>query len=135
MVASKTIDNSNEHEIPNDTEIAERDNIRHLVNDLNRSLGDYAPSDAQNTDTEETVDTDEEPKQNKKSDFSLFCLVKDQIIIILLYILISQNFVKNGLGTYIPQILPKQDCSTSFVGTIICGVLLALLYTLAKKIV
>jgi len=120
-----------QHEaVPSESDI-ERDGIRHLVKDINRGLGDYGPSDIQNTDTEETVDNDDEPK---KSDFTLFGLIKEPLIILLLYLLISQNFVKNGLGAYITQVLPRHDGSTSFLGHLICGIIIASLFVLSKKI-
>lgn len=122
-----------QHEpVSSDTDI-ERDGIRYLVKDINRGLGDYVPSDVQNTDTDETIDNDDEPI-NKKSDFTLFGLVKEPLVIILLYLLISQNFVRNSLGSYIPHILPRQDGSLSFIGHLICGIIMASLFMLSKKV-
>lgn len=122
-----------QHEaVSSDTDV-ERDGIRYLVKDINRGLGDYVPSDIQNTDTDETIDNDDEPI-NKKSDFTLFGLVKEPLIIILLYLLISQNFVRNSLGVYIPYVLPRQDGSLSFIGHLICGIIMASLFILSKKV-
>jgi hypothetical protein len=122
-----------QHEaVSNDTDV-ERDGIRYLVKDINRGLGDYVPSDVQNTDTDETVDNEDEPI-SKKSDFTLFGLVKEPLVIILLYLIISQNFVRNSLGAYIPYVLPRNDGSLSFIGHLICGMIIASLFMLSKKV-
>ena len=84
-----------QHEaVSSDTDV-ERDGIRYLVKDINRGLGDYVPSDIQNTDTDETVDNDDEPI-NKKSDFTLFGLVKEPLIIkLFLFLLLQGLFIPN----------------------------------------
>jgi len=59
-----------------------------------------------------------------------FC---DPIIIVLLYIILSQNFIKIFIGKYIKEINPSNNNNVSLIGVIIYGSILALFFVIIKK--
>lgn len=58
---------------------------------------------------------------------------KDPIIIIILYVLLSQNFIKKFVGKYINEINPSDNNNVSLFGVIIYGSILAFFFTITKK--
>lgn len=62
-------------------------------------------------------------------------ILREPIIILLLFIVLSQPAIKDTLGKYITQINPGPDCTVSFVGILIYGVILAALFALTKKFI
>jgi hypothetical protein len=59
--------------------------------------------------------------------------VKEPIIIIILYILLSQNIVKNFFGNFINEINPKNNGNVSFTGVLIYGLIFSILYIILKN--
>lgn len=62
-------------------------------------------------------------------------LFREPIVILLLYILLSQASVKDTIGTYIKQINPDVEGKVSFAGVLIYGVIFAALFALVKKFI
>lgn len=61
-------------------------------------------------------------------------IFREPIIIVLIYLFLSLDVVKQTLSTYIPQIKNSSDGSTFFLGYLIYGILLAILIILTKKL-
>jgi len=124
---------------PQENEAASQ-NIKHLVKDLNKSLDGYGPSKKTSTMTDESEnDTDEEdnPKIKKKNQSYgsyIPTLLKEPLLLLIIYIIMSQSFVKKAITTYIPQLENNLDGSKTFLGVVMYGTILAVLFSLFKKI-
>lgn len=116
--------------------------IRHLVKDINRSLDDYVPS-KKLLNTEENEEETESDKSREKKDKDddiekflnpSFALLKECLLLLIIYIILSQSFVKKTVGKYISYINSNSDGSHSIIGIIIYGTILALIFILFRKI-
>jgi len=134
--------------------------IGHLVRDINKSLDDYVPSTAKkkkkNNDTEDEddnidsiddaddVNSDEEKnnknkknnnkKKNMLSNISVPYMLREPLILLVIYVILSQSFVKNAINSYVPYIGNNADGSKTFITIVIYGCILATLFMVVKKI-
>lgn len=118
--------------------------IRHLASDINKSLENYSPSNQSEPLSEDMDDDEEENEQdedydedsNKSSGVLDFVpsKLREPLLIIILYVILSQNFTKKIIGKYITYASPKPNGNMTFVGTLIYGVILAVLYVLLSKL-
>lgn len=77
------------------------------------------------------------PKEQKDNEgfmgkFPIF--LREPIIIVFIYIILSLDVVKKTLSLYIPQIKPSSDGNVLFVGIIIYAMILAISYSVIKKL-
>jgi len=106
--------------------------ISRLVKDINSSIKEYNNDD--NVTTDNTTENENEPENDNSTIPTLFIsMFKEAILIILIYVILSQGFIKRTLGLYITQINPV-DGSIPFIGYIIYGTLLAILFIIAKQL-
>lgn len=104
--------------------------IETLAKDISNSL----PSDTIMTGVLDIPDIIEEDVEKAAGFlFNIPTLYVDAIIIVVLFVLLSQPFIRNTIGTYINQINVKDDGTVSFAGILIYGIILASLYSLTKK--
>jgi len=75
----------------------------------------------------------EKPKPQKIIDYVLF--VFEIIIILSLYVVMSQPFVISFLSKYINQLNPNENGEASMAGIVIYGFILAVLFLIVRKIV
>ena len=75
----------------------------------------------------------EKPKPQKIIDYVLF--VFEIIIILSLYVIMSQPFVISFLAKYINQLNPNENGEASMAGIVIYGFILAVLFLIIRKIV
>jgi transcriptional regulator with XRE-family HTH domain len=115
--------------------------IQHLVKDLNRSLDDYVPSKKSKTQTEESDDDDDDneiksSKKPKKESITNIILKysKESLLLFVIYVILSQSFVKRSVGMYLPQINGNPDGSKSFVGIATYGAILTIMFMVFKKL-
>jgi len=59
---------------------------------------------------------------------------KEPLLLLIIYLLLSQAIVRQTVGKYIPQLNPSADGTVSFVGVLIYGILLVTVYFILKKI-
>jgi hypothetical protein len=59
--------------------------------------------------------------------------LRDPIIILVLYVILSQSFVYTFIGKYIKQINPDESGRVSFWGILIYGIILAMLFNITKR--
>lgn len=62
-------------------------------------------------------------------------ILREPLLILIIYVILSQPMVKDTLGQYIKQINPDMEGKVSLTGVVIYGILLASLYALAKKFI
>lgn len=111
--------------------------IHYLVSNINKSLDEYAPqsqssSDYDSDDSIKSNDSDTENVKNKSKTNLSF--IKEPLLILIIYILLSQSFVRKSIGEYITCINPV-DGHISFLGYVVYGTILALLFMFFKRIV
>lgn len=127
-----------------DTELEEqRDKIRHLVKNINHGLDGYAPSKStatEDTDSEkDSMEKEEPPKkqnivtQNTESS-GVLNMIKEVALLVFIYVILSQNFVRKTVGGYVSYINPRDDGSVSIIGYLIYGLILALIFVFLKNI-
>jgi hypothetical protein len=123
-------------------ELEEKNKIHHLVKDINRHLDDYGPSTLSHDSDESCYELDDGTDREQSSDIKnknvntyIPYFLKDPIIIIIVYVIISQPFVKKTLSNYITHLHVKSDGSNNIIGQLIYGTILAFLFLLIKKII
>lgn len=100
--------------------------------DINKSLDNYSPSNQDIPSNDESIE-DEPFEETDKSTY-LPEWLKEPLLILIIYIILSQNFVKIFVGKYVKYINPDSDGNVSFLGIIIYGTILAVLYLITKKL-
>jgi hypothetical protein len=132
----------------------EDDEIDALINQINTDSSESKPKKKKTKlnkkikskklkDTE--TDTDEEKKEEKdekksksksklsfKMPFKIPEFTKDPLLIWIIFILLSQNFIKQLIGKYVKQINPNEEGVVSFMGVVIYGLIFAVLFGLIK---
>lgn len=106
--------------------------IDHLVSDINKSLDDYSPSKSIISDETE----EEDNISHKKSSYGSYiptCL-KEPILLIIIYVIMSQEFIHKMLCNYISYVNVQDDGRVPLIGIIIYGSILALIFMIFKKI-
>lgn len=111
-------------------------NLKQIINDINKSI-DKEKKTKDNDDTEEDTDNEEE-KEDKgekeeiddKSDDEkkLFNMIKEPLLLWSVYMLLSQDMIKNLIGAYVNAINPSDDGSVGVVGVALYGVIMVIMY-------
>ena len=116
--------------IPNST-ISPQDasDIEDLVRNINDNISEE--------DIIKTEDNAAEIKESDQSQSSSFLGIPgwlyEPLLLLAIYLLMSQAFVKDNIGKYIKQINPDADGQVSFVGVLIYGIILVVVFMVAKK--
>ena len=66
---------------------------------------------------------------------SIPSILREPLIILILFIILSEAAVKDSIGNYVPQLNPDMTGRVSRVGVVIYGVLLAILFIVVKKLI
>ena len=102
--------------------------IEELAKELNSNMGeDNFAAVSENTEDGNT--------SNQTLLGSIPEVLREPILILVIYVLLSQPIVKDTLGQYIKQINPDMEGKVSFTGVVIYGIILASLYALAKRFI
>jgi|SRR3989344_4165217 len=107
--------------------------IKKLVKDINLSFKNKSKS-KHDSKTEESVSKNNIPQENISIFGHVYNFLKEFILLIIIYVILSQGFIKRTIGHYIPQILPSGEQSVSIIGQIIYGSILAFLFGVSKLI-
>ncbi len=140
---------NNDSESSKSTKSTRSNNMKFIVDDINndseiapkitnkKKLEDDDYKDDKDDEDEEDEEEETKPKKKKKSnDFNLNIpeILKDPVLIWLIYMLMSQNFFKNLVGKYISSINPNEEGVVTIKGVAMYGLILVALYTLIKFI-
>lgn len=98
------------------------------IEELAKDLNDNLPE--QNVINENT----EESKEKFKISSYIPEGLKDPLLILILFILLSQPVVRETIGSYVKQINPDMEGKVSLTGIVIYGIILAALYYIIKKL-
>lgn len=115
-------------------------NMDQLAREVNDSLNDLdtpqEPPKQQSSNRPRQVQKQqkEQPKDNEGIMGKVPLFLREPIIIVIIYIVLSLDVVKKTLSSYIPQIKPSADGGVLFVGIVIYAMILAISYSVAKKL-
>jgi hypothetical protein len=122
----------------------ETNTMKFIIDEINND-SDIGPKkkkkiERKETETETDTESEEEkvikkPKKKKTSKMlSIPELLKDSVLIWLIYMLMSQNFFKKLVGKYLTTINPNEEGVVSFTGVAMYGLILVTFYTIIKFI-
>jgi hypothetical protein len=112
--------------------------ISTLISDINNSLDDKTKTEEDHNEINEDDETEEiiVEKPSKTRWFSAIPYsIKEVTLLVSLYYILSIGFIKKMIGSYIKQINPMADGNISFLGIIIYGIILAVIFVLSKKLI
>ena len=101
-------------------------NIKNLVNEINNDLEDDFDDVISEEDLEENIVIKKSMLKKIKEN------IYEPIILLLLYVLLSQGSVRIFIGRYVKQINPNRDGIVGLSGLIIYGLILAILHQIIK---
>jgi len=125
---------------PTETE-QDRDTIKKLVKNINHDLEEFEPSKTNSEEDDETnhdTDTEKELDNHTKKETSSTYIpnfVKEGILIIIIYVVLSQEYVRNAIGKFITYINPDETGKVQLIGYISYGTILAFVYLFFKHFV
>lgn len=61
-------------------------------------------------------------------------MLREPLLLLIIYVVMSLDPIKNTIAEYVPQIKPKSDGSVFIVGYIIYGIFIAVVFTVMKKL-
>lgn len=104
------------------------------IEDLALDISNSLPTDTVNI----TVNDMREDFEDNKSGGGYLSFIpeilREPLIILVLFILLSEAFVQENIGKYIPQVNPCSEGKVSRVGVVIYGIVLVILYMILKKL-
>ncbi len=104
-------------------------NMKRIVADVNTKLNNTNINiDTANTENE--TDTDD---KDTGILHSIPNYIKEIVILLVVYLILSQPYIKNMIGSVLPQINTNMSGNISFSGYVIYGLILAILYVIIKK--
>jgi hypothetical protein len=111
--------------------VNERD-IDMIARDVNDSLDDVPREQKPKKKNKHKKDD----KKEKKETFmdKIPEILREPLIIVVIYMLLSTNIVKKTLSAYIPQIRPTGDGNILFVGIFVYALILAICFIILKKL-
>lgn len=99
-----------------------------LVQDINTNLSSPA--------TEASTDSSEKDTGENEGFISFIPeALQEPLLILLIYVILSQPIVIKTFGQYIKHLNPDESCHVPLLGIIIYGIILATFYILAKKLI
>jgi hypothetical protein len=97
--------------------------IDELAKDINDNLNE-----------KEEFDTDSEEKDSDNFTLSIPNNFKDPLLLLIIFVILSQSSVRQLFGKYITFINPDEEGVVSLMGIVIYGVILVTIYMLIKKL-
>lgn len=83
----------------------------------------------------DTLDDYVEPVKKKKKveERTVPDMIREPLLILVLYVVLSQRFVRDNVSKYLPQIEPDSRGEPKMIGIVIYGTILATLFFLSKR--
>jgi magnesium-transporting ATPase (P-type) len=117
--------------------VSERD-IDMIARDVNDSLDDTPQEQHHSEKSKHSKNKDKKTEKNdaKKETFmsKIPEILREPLIIVFIYIILSTNIVKKTLSSYIPQIRPTTDGNILFVGIFVYALIMAICFIVIKKL-
>lgn len=115
-------------------------NLKNIVNDINDAIDEEQKSKKNNENNDTEEEEEEEDDNNDKiedveQDKSKYVkMLKDPLLLWGIYMLLSQNFIKNIIGNYVTSINPGKDGSVGIIGVATYGLVLVVTYFVLRYI-
>lgn len=105
------------------------------IEDLALDISNSLPTDSVNISVND-MHEDFDSNNNNNGGYLSFIpeILREPLIILVLFILLSEAFVQENIGKYIPQVNPCAEGKVSRVGVVIYGLVLVILYMILKKL-
>jgi hypothetical protein len=120
--------------------------IRSLINEVNHSLDSHPQNrrhvrrqiensyDTDDTDDNDTDTDEEEQKQGLYSE--LMNMLKEPLLLIFIYVLLSQGFIKKLFSGYFNQLHSNPETgSVPITGIVIYGVILTTIFMISRRLI
>ena len=137
--------------LSDDSTVSKRIQIKKIINELNETDNrekkinkkkiKKKKKDDDNDDNDDNDEIDDfknnkdddlEEKKNKNSELKIPDILKDLLLIWIIFIILSNGIIKNFIAKYINAINPDETGIVGFKGIVIYGLLLASSYVLIK---
>lgn len=137
--------NNNQRDIKNLVEDIHKDlDNKHdeniiIKNNINRDQErdtDNLDSDVSTENRYSDVSTESKKQKSKATILKIQIpeLIKEPILLLIIYLIMSQDFVKNNVAKYVSQIQPDNEGNIGFYGVFIYGIILVVTYSFFKRI-
>ena len=107
-------------------QINSRIGIEDLARDINNTLDDDI--------LESIIESNEEEKKQDNPIIKLIDIAKDGLLLLIIFVILSQPFVRNFVGKYFNQINPDDQGNVSLIGVTIYGLILVVLYLFFRQL-
>ena len=124
---------------------SEYNSIKDLANEVNNSLQELENieqkkrndkniiNDVEGDDEKEKEKEKEKEEEEEETDY--LRLIIEFLLILTLYVILSQQFVVSFASEYIQHLNPTEDGSVSLTGVIIYGLILTLTFMIIRKLI
>lgn len=97
-------------------------------------IDELAKDISDNLNDKEPFETDSEEKDDENFTLSIPNNFKDPLLLLTVFVILSQSSVRQLFGKYIPYINPDEEGVVSIIGIVIYGIILVAIYMLIKKL-
>lgn len=113
--------------------------IRELVNKIDNKIDQKQDNDIfddyEDMPSELKENQKEPEKDNSWSHIFNTLTLKDMVLLIIIYIILSLSFIQNFIASYIPYIKPNETGVIPTTGIIIYAIFFAVIYLLSRKLI
>jgi len=115
-----------------DVPVQQNRNMNQLANEVNNTLNEIDHIPAQPPIRQHTPEVQTKPDNGIMKNIPV--ILRDPIILMIVYIILSLDIVKKTIATYIPQLTPDPSNGVSMMGIVIYAAIVAFSYTAIKKL-
>ena len=121
----------------NDNDNDDKDKDKHISNDTESSSTKYSKKQIKQEYTdEEVIKKDKKKRKNKKYKVNIIeDSIYDGILLLIIFILMSQHFVKNFIGNYVNIINVNQEGFVPFTGVVTYGIIFVLVFLSTRLLI
>ncbi len=116
---------------------SEYNSIKDLANEVNNSLQELENIEQKKRNNKVIIDDTEEEVvvEEEEEETDYLRLIIEFILILTLYVVLSQQFVVSFATNYIQQLNPTEDGSVGLTGIMIYGLILTLTFMILRKLI
>jgi hypothetical protein len=97
-------------------------------------IDELAKDISNNLNEKELFDGETEDKEDDNFTLSIPSNLKDPLLLLIIFVILSQSSVRQLFGKYISYINPDEEGVVSLMGIVIYGIILVAIYMLIKKL-
>lgn len=115
-----------------DVPVQQNRNMNQLANEVNNTLNEIDHIPPQQAHRQQV--SEPHPKLENGIMKNIPVIMRDPLILMVVYIILSLDVVRKTIATYIPQINPDPSSGVSMLGIVIYAAIVAFSYTAIKKL-